>query len=70
MSIETGTEYLEGPEAESFLQQESCEGCQKPAAEWAQADERGNVTVHGDYSSGGDVGGYLCKACFDVQGRR
>jgi len=57
------TVYLQGDDARIFLAGGCCEGCLRSAREWAEEDRFGNVEVHGDYDTSGDLVGFLCPVC-------
>ncbi|MDA8335442.1 MAG: hypothetical protein M0Z41_10725 [Peptococcaceae bacterium] len=58
-----GTEYLQGDDARRFLRDGYCGGCLRPASEWAEEDRLGNVEVHGDYDTDGNLTGFHCQDC-------
>jgi len=61
--LEPMTEYLQGDDAQEFLQNGYCEECLKPASEWAEEDQFGNVEVFGAYDGAGNLVGFLCPDC-------
>ncbi|SHI88928.1 hypothetical protein [Desulfofundulus thermosubterraneus] len=62
----TGTVYLRGDDAREFERSGYCEGCLRPASEWAESDRFGNYEVHGDFDSRDNLAGFLCPQCAEV----
>jgi hypothetical protein len=57
------TVYLQGDDAREFEQNGYCEGCLRPAKEWAEPDRFGNYVVFGDFDRDGNLVGFLCREC-------
>jgi hypothetical protein len=57
------TVYLQGGDAKEFERSGYCEGCLRPAGEWAKPDRFGNYEVHGDFDRDSNLVGFLCREC-------
>lgn len=57
------TLFLQGDNARWFLEDGYCEGCLRPARDWAEPDRYGGIEVAPDYDPEGNVVGFLCPEC-------